>query len=47
MSDLSPALVLIETYWNVNTSDRNTSEAETAVLIETYWNVNSVRELCL
>ena len=32
--------VLIETYWNVNTSRACVTEGGDLVLIETYWNVN-------
>ena len=33
-------LVLIETYWNVNTDRLLLSPQSLLVLIETYWNVN-------
>ena len=33
-------LVLIETYWNVNTKGGDKMETLKTVLIETYWNVN-------
>ena len=43
MSNMMPAIayaVLIETYWNVNTSLRTHRKRHRMVLIETYWNVN-------
>ena len=36
-------VVLIETYWNVNTFTFRIQFIGKAVLIETYWNVNSLR----
>ena len=32
--------VLIDTWWNVNTTEVLTTEARKAVLIDTWWNVN-------
>ena len=37
--------VLIETYWNVNTSGHLLPPAISCVLIETYWNVNQVNHI--
>ena len=34
--------VLIETYWNVNSTDDLNNVFRRSVLIETYWNVNTV-----
>ena len=46
MLDLTPHHlrfdVLIETYWNVNTSVAVRPVAAEYVLIETYWNVNCI-----
>ena len=41
--------VLIDTWWNVNTTEVPTTEAQKAVLIDTWWNVNiaeKLQELC-
>ena len=37
----TPSLVLIETYWNVNTTRKRWYAIFRRVLIETYWNVNT------
>ena len=33
-------IILIETYWNVNSSSQNTNDRLRHILIETYWNLN-------
>ena len=37
-------MILIETYWNVNTNLNISIELLKKILIETYWNVNGVIE---
>ena len=42
---LAVRIVLIDTWWNVNTWMRGSHLQEGLVLIDTWWNVNSVLEL--
>ena len=35
-------MILIETYWNVNSGLSNSCPTPEPILIETYWNVNSI-----
>ena len=40
-------IILIETYWNVNSSSQNTNDRLRHILIETYWNVNKFSKNCI
>ena len=44
LSRLSLRLVLISTYWNVNTEQEIKEFEEKWVLISTYWNVNKTKD---